>query len=179
MAVRQLHNRHHLKDCGYVPPGLPEDGLTRELEAALEHLIAISDWAPPRTITVEHASAGHAVVVGDAFFELNGRRFGPDSPANEVADAWASSSGTTSPALSCDHGIAVMIINEGRVEWFHFQVPRGILGAFRQRKQYITLLESMPAIAAATVWPELGNRAYFYFGDNDGSKYSYWRQNSI
>ena len=64
VAVRQLHNRHRHKDCGHMPPDMPEDGITRELEAALEHLIAISDWASPRTITVEKASAGHAVVVG-------------------------------------------------------------------------------------------------------------------
>ena len=59
VAVRQLHHRHHHKDCGYLPPDLPLDGITRELEAALDHLIAISDWARPRTITLEDSTAGY------------------------------------------------------------------------------------------------------------------------
>ena len=67
-----------------------------------------------------------------------------------------------------------MVIAGERVEWFDFQIPMDILGAFRQRKQYITLLEAMPVLAALTVWrSHLVGKAYFYFGDNDGFKYSY------
>ena len=67
-----------------------------------------------------------------------------------------------------------MLIAGETVEWFYFQIPTDILGAFRQRKQYITLLEAMLVLAALTVWRSyLAGKAYFYFGDNDGSKYPY------
>ena len=99
VAVRQLHHKHHHKDCGFLPPHLPLDGITREMDAALDHLIAISDWASPRTINLEDSTAGYVTLVGDAFFELNGKKFGLDSNSAAVNAAWTAHSGASSPSF--------------------------------------------------------------------------------
>ena len=63
VGVRQLHHRHHRKHG-------PSDDLTVELNAALSHLVALADWASPRTVLVERSPQPPVVVIGDAFFDL-------------------------------------------------------------------------------------------------------------
>ena len=58
--------------------------------------------------------------------------------------------------------------------WFYFEVPHSVLGAFRKRLQYITLLEALPVLAAVTVWGGiLAEQPFLYYGDNEGSKHCF------
>ena len=168
VAVQPLFHRQHNKDRRFHQ----HDELTPELSAAMRHLIEVSGLDMPRIFTRDHRQS--AVIIGDAFFELNGRRMDFGTSPGEVRQAWDAAAQGSCPALSSDHGIAVAIISGGRAMWLYFEVPHSVLGAFRKRLQYITLLEALPVLAAVTVWGGiLAEQFFLYYGDNEGSMHCF------